>query len=119
MTAQPAGWNQIGLDIDGEGAGDTRVSLSADGTIFAVSALRALVMMFEFCLPRLGARLPLEWQLWNQLGNDIDRVVAGKAAAPCRSPVMVPLSPLLPIATTATEATHLQMGWNRLEPTRQ
>ena len=72
-----AAWTQVGLDIDGEAAGDNfgkSVSLSSDGTIVAIGALKndgggsnaGHVRIYRY-----------DGTAWTQLGGDID----GEAAA--------------------------------------
>ena len=65
-------WNQIGLDIDGEAAGDNsgfNLSLNNDGSILAIGAWRN-----DGNSTDSGHVRVFEWtgSIWNQIGTDID-----------------------------------------------
>jgi hypothetical protein len=77
-NASPPAWEQKGIDIDGEAAGDNlgwSVSLSSDGTILAVGARKndgangadsGHVRVYEW-----------DGSSWDQMGDDIDGEAAG------------------------------------------
>ena len=73
-TAVTANWTQLGSDIDGEAAGDEfgyTVSLSNDGTIMAVGAIRNDATIW------LEMSYQYSNSTWTQLGSDIDGEAAG------------------------------------------
>ena len=70
-------WQQLGLDIDGEAAGDQSgfsVSLSADGQIVAIGAAINDGNGFNSGHVRIHS---WDGSAWNQLGSDIDGESAG------------------------------------------
>jgi hypothetical protein len=74
-TAAPSGWEQLGVDIDGEAAGTQSgwsVALSADGTMLAIGAclnnnIGGHVRVYKYNPNKVTA--PVGWE---QLGADID-----------------------------------------------
>jgi hypothetical protein len=73
-------WNQTGLDIDGEAAGDqagSSVDLSADGLTLAVGAPRNAGTGADAGHTRVYA---FNAGSWNQVGTDIDGEAAGDQA---------------------------------------
>ena len=70
-------WDQLGTDIDGENAGDESgyaVSLSSDGTIVAIGAIRNADNGYLSGHVRV-----YQWDgsSWNQMGSDIDGEAGG------------------------------------------
>jgi hypothetical protein len=79
-TNEALGWKQLGSDIDGEDANDfsgSSVSLSSDGTILAVGALRNDGNGVDSGHVRVYKRDTNEALGWIQLGGDINGEAAG------------------------------------------
>ena len=105
-------WNQIGVDIDGEAAGDYfgfSVSLSSDGTIVAISG-----HLNDGTGNTAGHVRVLEWvgSVWTQLGLDIDAEAAkdsfGYSVSLSSDGMIVAIGGLLNDGT-GTDAGHVRV----------
>ncbi len=87
LTTYGTTWNQLGADIDGEAAGDysgRSVSVSADGTVVAIGALRnsqtganrGHVRVYKYTPGKAGVTVQTDASFgpvgWTRLGADID-----------------------------------------------